>query len=125
MALLDVSDVLLSPEFMQPIKVYRKYNGRWEMGKFIQDECTLILDMLVSPVNEREINMIPEGDSIKDAKTFHCLSPLYLTQDDKDSGKTGNSDILEWKGSKYKLVSMSDFSDYGYYKPFGVLMRGY
>lgn len=122
MALLNVSEVLLSPEFMQPVKVYRNDNGRWEKGLFKQDEETLFLDMLVSPVNEKVINMIPEADRIKDAKTFHCLDELYITS---ANGEARTSDMLEWKGNKYKIVSIADYSDYGYYKAFAVMVRGY
>lgn len=122
MALLDVSEVLLTPEFMQTVKVIRKYGGYWDKGEYKQEEVEMYYDMLVLPVNAKEINMIPEADRMKDAKTFHCLKELYLTSDDKE---TRTSDVVEWKCKQYKLISVSDYSDYGYYKAFGVQMRGY
>lgn len=127
MSLLNVSEVLLSPEFMQPVKVYRKYNGRWELGKFVQDEVEITLDMLVCPSSGKDIMKIPEADRIEDTRTFHCLSKLYLTEDygEHNSEEVRTSDTVEWNCHKYKLVSISDYSDYGYYKAIGVRIRGY
>ena len=92
--LMNVSEVLLSTEFTQPVKVYRKYNGTWDKGVFKEEEVTLYYDMIVSPVNEKEIDMIPEADRIKDAKNFHCLNELYVTSANSENRI---SDMLEWK----------------------------
>lgn len=127
MSLLNVSEVLLSPEFMQPVKVYRKYNGRWELGKFVQDEVEITLDMLVCPSSGKDLMKIPEADRIEDTRTFHCLSKLYLSEDSNDVNdqETRTSDVVEWNCQKYKLVSIPDYSDYGYYRAIGVRIRGY
>ena len=124
MTLLNVSEVLLSPEFIQPVKVFRKREGYFDKGKFIQREETFTFDMIVSAVSEKEIEMIPEGDRIKDAKTFHCLQEIFTTQD-PDNGEARTSDMLEWKKQRYKIISLTDNSDYGYYKAYGVKVRGY
>lgn len=127
MSLLNVSEVLMSPEFMQKVKVYRKYNGRWQLGKFIEDEVVLQLDMLVCPSSGRDIMRIPEADRVEDSRTFHCLSKLYLTEDLSELGgsEVRTSDIVEWNCQKYKIVSVPDYSDYGYYRAVGVRVRGY
>lgn len=122
--LLNVSEVLLSPEFMQQVKVYRKREGYFEKGKFVQREEVFRFDMLVSDVSDKEIEMLPEGDKIKDSKSFHCLEELFVTQDD-ESGEARTSDMIEWKKNRYKVVAVSDNSDYGYYKAYGVKIRGF
>lgn len=121
--LIDMTEVMLSTEFTQPVKVYRKQDGHFVKGKFVQTEETFVFDMVVSAVNEKEINMIPEGDRIQDAKTFHCIDELFTTQDTDEEART--SDELEWKNNRYKIVSLTDNSDYGFYKAFGVRIRGY
>lgn len=122
--LLNVSEVLLSPEFMQPVRVFRQREGFFEKGKFVQREEIYRFDMLVCAVSEKELEMIPEGDRIKDSKSFHCLKELFTTQDIED-GEARTSDMLEWKKNRYKIVSVNDNSDYGYYKAYGVKVRGY
>lgn len=120
--MLDVSEVLLSPEFMQDVEVLRKANGRWEIGKFVQDEFSFTTDALVCIVSDKEINMIPEADRVSESRSFHTLDKIYLTESTDEREAT--SDIIVWKGEKYKIVSQADNSDYGYYKSYGVRIRG-
>ena len=122
-SLLNLSEALLSPEFLQTVKVYRNIGGYWEKGKFIQEEQVFREEMVVCTASDKEIEMLPEGDRIKDAKTFHCLKELFITQDEENSSRT--SDMLEWKGHRYKIITLTDNSDYGYYKAYAVKVRGY
>lgn len=74
----------------------------------------------VTVLNEKELDVVPEGDRIKGAMAFHTPTTLYLTS------STGNnvSDQILWKGDLYKLVNIAPWGSFGFNKGIGVRMDG-
>jgi hypothetical protein len=65
--------------------------------------------------------MIPEGDRIQGAMTFHSTEALYVT---RIGNASGTSDKILWRGEYYKLVSVYPEVDWGYYKAVGTRIKG-
>ncbi len=64
--------------------------------------------------------MLPEGDRVHALKTFYtdAAQPMRLT------GSETTSDICEYKGERYRLLQVYDYSDFGFYKAIGARIGG-
>lgn len=114
--MVDMSDVVLSPEFSQAITVIRSEGGEWIRGKFVSNEKILTMRAVVSASDAKEITMIPEGDRLSEIKVVHTVEKIYATRNENDVTGAGISDIIEWNGFKYKVAAVEDASDYGFYR---------
>jgi hypothetical protein len=74
----------------------------------------------VTVLNEKELDVVPEGDRIKGAMAFHTPTPLYLTS----STGSNVSDQILWKGELHKLVNIAPWGSFGFNKGVGVRMDG-
>lgn len=111
---LDVSDIVASPEFRQTVTVVRSGNGRFECGRFVSDAFSFDIDAVVSATDEKTLEMIPEGDRTDYTKTIHTLERIYLTQHTESTEQV--SDKIIYNGEEYKVVTLLDAGDYGFYK---------
>ena len=110
---LDLSDIITSPEFRQQIEIIRDTGGRWYQGKYEKTSEILFTMGVVSATNEREIEMLPEGDRGTETKDIHTIIPVYTAR----GGSTGRAaDIVVWNGERYKVVKVQNSGDYGYWK---------
>lgn len=110
---LDLSDIVTSPEFRQTIEIIRDFGGSWYQGKYTKSTQTLYTTGVVSATNEREIDMIPEGDRGTETKEIHTIIPVYTSR----GGSNGlDADIVVWNGERYKVVKVQNSGDYGYWK---------
>ena len=122
--MINLSRVVFSPMFMQTFKVYRSI-GHFALGGFVQEaQSPAYFDVAgaVWPSSEKEIQQMPEGDRIKGATTFASTTELYVTR--SNDQEEGTSDQIEWHGELYRLVSVMNYSDYGFYAAMGVRMKG-
>ena len=118
---LDLSDIVMSPEFSQTFQVERHSGGKTIQGRFVEEAKTFSVVGVVSATDEKDIAMIPEGDRASESKTFHTISPLFTS---KGGGRQqGNADILKYNGQSWKVVATINSGDYGYYKTIAISMR--
>lgn len=115
---IDLSDIVMSQEFLQTFTIIRSSDGVWIKGRFVQNTQQFEMSGVVTAINEKDITMIPEGDRNSEKKTFHTIEPLYVTRNDNST--KGISDIILYEGYRYKIVTVVDASDYGYYRATGV-----
>lgn len=110
---LDLSDIVTSPEFRQTIEIIRDTGGSWFQGKYTKTNQTIFTTGVVSATNEREIDMIPEGDRGTEMKEIHTIIPVYTAR----GGSIGlDADIVVWNGERYKVTKVQNSGDYGYWK---------
>lgn len=119
--MLNLSSVILDSRFSGPFKVYRK-SGEWIKGRFIQDEKELDMDGVITPAKPKEIEMIPEGDRVGGEISVYTTQKLYTTHSLDSEDTEGTSDEIEWHGERYKLYSVKDLSQFGYYSAIGIRM---
>ncbi len=122
--MLNLSRVLYSPKFNQPFAIYRK-SGSWVRGRFVETESQVIpFSGVVLPASAEEIMQLPEGDRSTSMMTFFSVQEMFVTHVDNGQGYAGTSDELEWRSERYRITNVNQYSDYGYFKAYGVLMEG-
>ncbi len=119
--MINVSKVITDPRVAKTFTIYRK-SGEWVSGRFEQTENPMQLTGVISVASAREIEQIPEGDRVGGEIVIHCTQEIFTTHTSDTSSDTGTSDELLWHGDRYKIYSVSPYSDYGYYKAIGQRM---
>lgn len=119
--MIDLSAVVIDSRIAQSFTVYRK-SGKWNAGRFEQSENEVKLTGTISIASDQEIEQIPEGDRVGGEIVIHSNQKIYTTRATDTTNKSGTSDELEWHGDRYKVYSVRDYSDYGYYKAIGIRM---
>jgi hypothetical protein len=121
--MIDVSELIIDPDFAQPYLVHRM-SGYWFEGEFIQEESSLQFYGVITPANTQDVNMLPEGDRIAGLMTFYTTAdnPIFVTRN-LDTDK-GTSDQIEWRGEHYRIMQTYPYNDYGYVKAIGTRMAG-
>ena len=79
---------------------------------------------VVLPASAEEIMQLPEGDRSTSMMTFFSVQEMFVTHVDNGQGYAGTSDELEWRSERYRITNVNQYSDYGYFKAYGVLMEG-
>jgi hypothetical protein len=120
--MINVSEVILSPEFVQTYEVHRS-SGSFVGGRWVENTPEVIsVSGVVTVMSSRELNQVPEGDKITGAMNFFSTVPLYLTRE--EGVDSGTSDKIKWRGNYYKLFQVAEEADYGYYKASGARILG-
>lgn len=119
--MISLDEIIEDPDFAQPFYVYRStgsfIDGVWTEStpKRIQMYGVIVV------ANARELRMVPEGDRIQGAMDFYSLSPLYVTRTGQSQG---TSDKILWRGDYYKLLSVRNWIDFGFYSATGERIAG-
>jgi hypothetical protein len=119
---MDLSQVVLSGALAERFQVVRS-KGAFVAGGFSSQQSAFFAYGVVSVASGKDLDQVPEGDRIQEARVFHSRVPIYLTRDNLAEG-TGVSDILVWKNTKYRVISSSNYSNRNYYRAVGVRMEG-
>lgn len=120
--MINVGRIVHSRNFAQTFTVYRQ-TGEWVAGRWVRSSEEIVIQMrgTVTAMNPKDLVQVPEGDRVTGMMCFYSTEPIYTTRaDDDDSG--GTSDEIEWQGERYRISSVVPWSDFGYYKAFGVRM---
>jgi hypothetical protein len=118
--MIDVSDIVVDPDLAEAFTIYRT-TGAFGEGGWIANEPTVVpAKGVVTVVNEKELEMIPEGDRVKGAMNFYTTTPINVTS----QAGSNISDEIEWKGERYRVVSIAPWVSFGFYKATGVRMEG-
>jgi hypothetical protein len=120
--MIDMSDIINDPELAQSFLVLRESGGEFGEGGWIPGRITEIsMSGPVLPSSPAELQQVPEGDRVTEAKTFYCTAPLYTTR------KTALADMIRYPaigGDEYKVVHVFDRQANGFIKAIGVRMAG-
>jgi len=93
-------------DYQRDIVIYRNAGGAWDLvtGKFNRDNSTIInTKAVVEKPNDKEVMLVPEGERSKTLISVWCLESIYQT----DSG-SDYSDIIEFGGRQYRVLSVND-----------------
>jgi hypothetical protein len=116
-----------SPALSEPFTIYRTV-GSFQRGGWVATESTqnhpnpqvISARGVVTVLNEKELDMVPEGDRVKGAMKFFTTTPLYLTS----SAGANISDKVLWNGDYYRLVNIGQWGSFGFYTAVGVRTAG-
>jgi hypothetical protein len=117
---IDVSEVVNSPEFQQPVTLRRDAGGSFQNGKYTpvwQESGIWCVSTVASP---KEIELVPEGDRNESMRVFYTTQKLNTTTSNNQVDTTGSlRDTVIHDGVCYTIVSSKWMSDYGYWKSIG------
>lgn len=115
--MINVSEILNDPDLTQSFIVHRK-SGTWIDGRFVQTETDLTFWGVVENANPKEMFQVPEGDKISGMVKFYSTSEMFTTREE------GTSDEIEFRGDRYRVLTVNDWSNFGYFCAIGVYMEG-
>ena len=123
-----VNSMLLN---VQQLLVYRS-SGSYVAGRWVEAAppalaTPLTIYGVTHPSTDREIDMLPEGDRIKEAITFLTVEEIYTTGGTNEldgSGTPRISDKIKWNGDLYRVRLVSQYKDYGYFMSVATRMAG-
>ena len=116
--MINVSRVARSNKFVQRIRVQRTES------EFVRGEVkptaptTITMYGIVTVAQPKDLHMVPEGDRITGAMKFITTEQLYPTR------KAYTSDVVTWRGAKYRIITVTPDIDYGFYRSIGTRLEG-
>jgi hypothetical protein len=110
---INVSRVISNPAFAKGYTVFRK-TGEWVSGRWVPSETQINVKNVVTAPSSKDLVQIPEADRTTGVMCFHSAQELFITRD------SGTSDEIVWNNTRYRIFKVVPWSDYGYWKAFGV-----
>jgi len=107
MPLLDVSDVLLDPLFMDTMTVTRTVQSIDNHGRAQFTSTVIQITGVVTSDKGDILERIATGSRLKGSITVHTGFVLIASDGDTDA------DVITWNGRDYTVASVNDYSTYG------------
>jgi len=126
--MLDMSEIVLSPEFQEPVIIQRSTNGHFEGPDYKSDTAQItVYGVVTNPKGTVSIGQTDEGSRATGYISVYTSAdtPLYITQDKAD-GNDISDVILRPTGlndengnpayDSYTIYNIENYSRYGYWK---------
>jgi len=108
MALLDVTEVLLDPDFMDTsLSVLRIAQSVGNDGNSVNTPSTSPFAGVITSNTGEILYRLPEGERLADNIMIHTIFRLQ----DGQSGFT--ADIINWQGRQWTVSNVNDYSHFG------------
>jgi galactose-6-phosphate isomerase len=108
MPLLDMTDVLLDPDFLDTTPVCTRQTQVDDgHGRVRNETVTLPFAGVVSMDAGAIIRRLPEGSYITGSIMIYTLFRLRLR------GENVDADLVDWHGARYRVSNMGDYTGYG------------
>lgn len=118
MGLINLSRVAKSPRFTQQITVMRTLS-HWVRGELVPyPSAEINMQAIVTVATPKDLQQVPEGDRMLGGMRFTTTKRLYNT-----AGPM-KSDVVIWRGAKYKILTVTPDVDYGFYHAVGTRLEG-
>jgi len=108
MALLDVSEVLLDPDFMDSMTCTRYTQTVSSTGMASNTSTTSTFYGVVTSDSGDILDRIATGERVKGSIVIHTTFRLR-----DGSGASQTADMITWKGSTYTVSNVNDYSHFG------------
>lgn len=107
---LYLADVLDDPELMTPFEVTRATQGVDTKGRTQLVQQNFDAAGEICPATPEQLERLPEAD--RSTETIAILTGMQLTA----GSDTLAPDTVTWRGGTYKVVSVQDWSGFGFYE---------
>ena len=115
---IDLTELTYDSDFCTTF-VVEKHQQSWSEGELVTLTTPTTVTGIVAPSSPKDVEMLEVGDRKHGTKTFYTNEiELEVT----DTEKT--SDTIVWKGNRYKLLHVFDYSENGFWKAIGDLQGG-
>lgn len=105
--LLDVSDVLLDPDFADTFTVYRQAEVIGDNGRSVRTESVFSAIGVITPDRQATLQRQAEGSNVSETMTVITQFRLTASTDGYDA------DEVVWNGKRYVVIAVGDCSRYG------------
>jgi len=123
---MDLSEVTQDQAFSEYVQILRSVGGVQGLGGW-QEPPPQAIDSwgTVTPATAKSIQTVPEADRVEGAILYYTNRPLFTTHTDP-SGLTqgGTSDILVWRGQKWRVIQTWPYGPRGFYYAYAGRMAG-
>ncbi|MBR1696363.1 MAG: hypothetical protein IJ709_13415 [Selenomonas sp.] len=116
--MINLEELTFDPDFCTTFTV-EKHSGVWHEGKQAETATTIEVTLIVPPSSAKDVQMMELAHDKHGTKTFYTNE---VELEVSDTEKT--SDTIVWKGNRYKLLHVFDYSANGYWKAIGDLKGG-
>lgn len=108
MALLDVSDIVLDPDFMDTgLTRHRALQAVDDNGRASDAETNLTFDAVVTSDSGEMLARMPDGSRVSGAIMVHTTLDLTPGRGDTPA------DEITWQGRRYTVERLADYSHFG------------
>ena len=108
MALLDVSGLLLDPDFTNVVTLIKRLATVNQHGETVLTETPCYITAVVQGDNTEVLERLPQGARLSDMITVYYRGQLQA------ESEGGYADIIVWGGKRYQVKEVSeDFMNYG------------
>lgn len=113
-----MEELTFDPDFCITFAV-EKHKVTWVEGEPVSSVTSTTVTGIAAPSSPKDVEMLDLADHVHGTKTFYTDEiELEVT----DTEKT--SDTIVWKGKRYKLLHVWDYSENGFWKAIGDLQGG-
>jgi hypothetical protein len=116
--LFSIAEIVNDLDFAQTFAIIRSQDGAFVKGVWVDQTVNINSYGVIQPATSKDIEMLPEGDRNSETFMFHSSSPMYETH--SDTVQSGLSDLLVWRGNKYRIMKVTEFQDFGYWQALAV-----
>lgn len=119
--MVNVGKVIRSKRLGCQVITVKRYAASWTDGAYCRDEdnpIILKISAIVTVAKPKDLELVPEGDRVTGAMKFLTNVELHATNGE------AISDELEWRGARFKILTVTPNVDYGFYRSIGVRLDG-
>lgn len=112
---INVSEAL-DNDTSERVRIIRQTKGGYVDGIFVESKEIFVKALAsVQPATADQLKTVPEGERSTDTKALFINKRVYT------SGKNGQvADLIKFKDERYKVVSVGDWSSYGFNIAMGI-----
>lgn len=107
MALIDVSELLTDPDFVDPISIIHRTQVVNSMGENTLTEAAVCTVGSVQPASGKTLMRLPEALRVANISSFWVKGKIVA------DGSTKYPDLLTFRGKRYQVQTVFDWSNYG------------
>jgi hypothetical protein len=107
MALIDVSDLLLDPDFINNVSLIHRTTVVNSFGKNELTETTFNTFGSVQPAPVKEIQRLPESLRMSDVRKFWIKAEIL------SDGDSQYPDIILFQGKRFQVINTEPWLNYG------------
>ena len=107
MALIDVSALLLDPDFVNPLNLIHRTSTINTFGKTELVESTVATFGSVQPASAKEVQRLPEALRVADIRRFWVKAEILM------DGLSQYPDLIEFQGKRFQVINTEPWLNFG------------
>ena len=122
--IVDLTEIVNDPEIAQSFTIERS-TVTFVLGGDQTAVTPITAFGVITVADADTLQMIPEADRTQSAMSFYTTTPIVLSHGNEPqlsgtSGTQGVSDVLIWRGIRFRISKVFPYIDYGYFHAVGV-----